>query len=184
MDEREDLRERVAELESALAELQSRVGGPSRGPRGLPRPPTPGELRRLTADYTIPALVATLEAQIRALELLRELLHATDPARSSGARDRVAELGEDALGGVADVLDDLERVLAAEETPADPEARELLSEARRLRGEIRDRLAEVPAERARERERERERGTEIDVEAELETIKEELDDEGQAGSNR
>lgn len=45
-----------------------------RGRRRPPRPPSPGELFRFTGDYTIPTVVAVLEATIEALELLQGVI--------------------------------------------------------------------------------------------------------------
>lgn len=136
--------------------------GRRRGRRGespLPRPPSVGELLRFTEEYTIPTVVATLEATIRSLELLRRVLRLADPGRSAfgddardGERagmDRLARsrVGRDALSGLDSALSEMRTALSEADLPEDEASRSVLEEARGLVDEIEARVDE--AERAR-----------------------------------
>jgi hypothetical protein len=179
----ERLDERMADLEDALKDVRDELQGGNR-PRPRLRPPTPGEMLQMTREYAIPAAIATLEAQIKALELLRELLgsvQAGNRARAGTAQasDRVAEVGRATLEGVERALDRLEREMAAGGLPDDPEARDLLGEARDLRDEVDARLArmgQIDTE-TQDRTETAEGGdsVRIDVESELETIRDQVD---------
>ena len=112
-DDRDDLEDRLAELESTLRDLQSRLDRPSR----RFRPPTPGELLRFTEEYTIPTVIAVLEANVRALELLQRVLRLADPVRaadaeSTAARRRADDLRRDAADGLSDALSELRTALS------------------------------------------------------------------------
>ena len=150
----------VEELSTTLETLQGTFDEGSRdrrvGPRG-PTPPSPRELLRFTEQYTIPTLVALLESGIRSLELLRATLRLLDgrgiEETSPAARERVESVGRTTLDRVDRVLSDLGSAVEGGE-PADPDARDLLSDARSLRDEIDRRLREAEAdERSRTRER-------------------------------
>lgn len=181
------LDERMAALEDALKDVRDELRDGSRA-RPRFRPPTPGELLQLTREYAIPAAIATLEAQIKALELLREVLgsvQAGNRARvgTAEASDRVADVGRATLKGVERALDRLEREMAAGGLPDDPEARDLLGEARELRDEIDTRLARMGDEDMESLDEvvepaEAGESVQIDVESELETIKDQVDREG------
>ncbi|WP_276261410.1 DUF7547 family protein [Haloglomus litoreum] len=211
----DDLAALVTELEETLRDLRTAVEGDTRqveppGARGdgpaLPRPPSPRELLRFTETYTIPTVVAFLEAAIRGLELLAgtiRLLDGRDP-RSPGRRDdgrgvladvstaageRAAAGGREALARVDDALAELQRTYEGE--PEDPTARRLLADARELRGEIDDRLSAIErdAEAGGGREegaggarRNDDRGPSVDVDAELASLKERAD-RGDDGEN-
>jgi hypothetical protein len=197
--------ELVDELERTLAELRAAVDeGPPRRRRDgptLPEPPNPRELLRFTETYTIPTLVALLEAAIRALELLAgaiRLLDGRDPrpseAHGSGgsgiltdvstvARDRAAEeaaeRGREALDRVDDALVELQRAYEGE--PPDEDARRLLGDARDLRAEIDDRLAASdPGDDERDRSADGADAPTVDVDAELASLKEQA---GRDGAN-
>ncbi len=183
----DDLERRVAELEDALRGLRTEVRRPPRGPLGLPRPPTPGELARAADEHAIPAAIASLEAAIHALELLRLGLRAANPerrrlgGRSERPRSETAErVGRAALDRLDRALDDA--VDALEGTPTDPESREVLAEARRLREEIAERVekADADTERTDEEaadESKTDAGPEVDVESELQSIKDEQNED-------
>jgi hypothetical protein len=157
-----ELAELVDELSTTLESLQGVVDPGDRGrprrpgspdPR-LPTPPTPRELVRFTEQYTIPTLIALLESGVRSLELLRATLRLLDgrgiEAASPETRDRVESLGRTTLDRVDAVLSDLGSAVEGDE-PSDPDARDLLADARTLREEIDRRLREVEAgERERE----------------------------------
>jgi hypothetical protein len=208
----DDLAALVTELEETLRELRTEVDGSdrhgpprrgrSRGRAGgpsIPRPPSPRDLLRFTETYTIPTVVAFLEAAIRGLELLAgaiRLLDGRDPRSperrdrdggailadvSTAAGERAAASGREALARVDDALAELQRTYEGE--PEDPTARRLLDDARELRGEIDERLAAIEPSDGTDRDErasERDRGPTVDVDAELESLKQRAgrDDEG------
>jgi len=147
----EELAETLDELAGLLEDLEGQLPArrgtdERRGRRGeLPRPPRPGEFIRFTEQYTIPTLISLLEATVAVLELLRALLRLTGgrglpdprPGRSRGA---IEATGRRAVEGLDDVLAELNDALAGQ--PTDPEARDLLDEARDLRAEIEGLLGE------------------------------------------
>ena len=118
----------------------------------LPRPPSVSEVVRFTEQYTLPTLISTLEATVRALELLRGTLRLLDGrsafdgadrrGRSSAARlgDGVAGVGREAVSGVDRALSELETALSESEIPDDRAGDDLLGEVRALSAEISDRL--------------------------------------------
>ena len=144
-----DLGRLADELSATLDDLRDeleRERGPPRGPLGLPRPPTPRELVRFTDEYTIPTLIAVLEANIRLLEALQGAIRLARTGQAAGEQGRemralTEELGRDGLDRLDDVLVDLQDALDGR--PENPEARTLLDDARALRHEIDDRLAET-----------------------------------------
>lgn len=137
------------ELSTTLSELRDELderNRPRRGPLGFPRPPKPGELLEFTDEFAIPAVIAILEANIRALEAFRgavRLARAGDEAGRRGreARARTEELSRGALDRLDDTLADLQNALEGQ--PQNAEARTLLDDARALRAEIDDRLGEA-----------------------------------------
>jgi len=170
-DRDEDLPELLDDLEATLADLRSelrrgpapdrRAEPPRRGRRGqggersdLPRPPSVTDLLGFTERYTLPTLIATLEAAIRALELLQGTLRLVNPDRSAveppnegggaspGARlgSGAAGVGREAVSGVERALSELEAALAASDVPNDRASTELLGEVRDLSAEVRARL--------------------------------------------
>jgi hypothetical protein len=149
MDDERELAEATAELAETLEELRTELEGPPRGPLGLPRPPKPAELLRLTEQYTIPTVIALLEASIRSLELLGAALRVADgrpidaaTGRSDlGGRRRLAAASRETLQRLDDALAELQS--AARGEPSNPELQRLLDEARDLRAEVDDRLADA-----------------------------------------
>jgi len=175
----EDLERRVAELETALRE-RKRERRP-RGPLGLPRPPTPRELLRAADEHAIPATIASLEATIHALELLRLAIRADDRRRESS--ERAERIGAAALSRLDDALADARDAL--EGRPTDEEARRLLAETRRLRDDIESRVRETEGEsEAQEGDADDSMDPRVDVESELRSLKEKRNDDSQTGSNR
>lgn len=141
----DDLADRVEALEDSLAELRTELRGPPRGPLGLPRPPTPRELLRFTERYAIPTAIAVLEANVRALRLLRGALRMTDPERAVGegateTRDRAERAGRAALSRLDSTLSTLQSELDEGDLPRNGEARDIVEDARRLSAEIQERL--------------------------------------------
>lgn len=164
--EAEELRRRIADLESTLVELRGELDeegteqptipqGLPGGGRPAPRPPRLREVLRFTEEYTIPTLISVLETNIRLLRLGGAALRALDPERSA-----VREGGDSAVGRaidasrglsadrLADGLSELNDAVAGTEAP-DPEARELLTEVEELSAEIQDRLRETGREPSR-----------------------------------
>ena len=169
-DRDEDLPELLDDLEATLAELRVELRDETRGRRepparrsqrgrtgrdsDLPRPPSVSELLGFTEQYTLPTLISTLEATIRALELLRGTLRVIDPDRSTfedaghtrGASTAsrlgsgAAGVGREAVSGVERALSELEAALAESDVPDDRASSELLGEVRDLSAEVRDRL--------------------------------------------
>lgn len=170
----DDLADRLDDLEATLSDLRAQLESPRR--RGLPRrPPSPRELLRFTDEYAIPTAIAMLEANVRALELLRAGIRATDPdhaadTATSAVRDGVTGVSRATLDRLDRGLAELESSLSGGGTPRNPEARELVAEARRLNDEIADRLAAGGAPG-------REESVRIDVDSELESIREEVSEE-------
>jgi hypothetical protein len=186
----EDLDALLSDLETTLGRLRSTLEEDAergRGRRRPPRPPSPGELFRFTEEYTIPTIIAILEANVRALKLLQQVLRLADPARSvgedaRGLRERLAATETRGAAGVAgDValdrlersLEDLQTALSEANLPTDPNARSIVEDARTLSEEIERRIAESQhAGRQRTRRRdwsdgsERRGGVRIDVEDE------------------
>lgn len=161
MDDTEaDLADAASDLADTLDSLREELREPPRGPLGVPRPPRPGELLAMTERYTIPALIAVLETNIRLLELLAAAIRLTqgrpiDPDAKArlqasefpvaGGRegvDRLAAASRTTLEKLDDALADLQEA-AAGGSPENPEAQRLLAEARDLRAEIDARLAEA-----------------------------------------
>lgn len=162
--DREELDERVAELEARVRELRDELGEPPRGPLGLPRPPTPGEVLSFTGEYAIPTAIAVLEANVRALQALRQVIRVLDPERSAVGeeRDRLENRAADAsratLDRLEDALGDVETVVRESDLPREGEARDILEDARRINRDIRDRVERSRREADETRERERGRG--------------------------
>lgn len=208
MDDRErDLQESVDELTETLETLRSELQEPPRGPLGVPRPPTPGEFLRFTERYSIPALISLLETAIRTLQLLAAAIRVAEGrpldgrnergrAKTPTNTDRLASASRRTLEALDDALAEVQSAAAGGE-PDDPELRGLLEEARSLRTEVDERLAEVTAEtsddedgvnpvdieveagddRAENEDAEDDADRiDVDVEGELESIKRELDD--------
>ena len=142
----EDLAADVGELADALRELREELRPRRRGPFGLPAPPSPGELLRFADERAIPFAIAVLEANIRALELLRGAIRLADSGRQAGeearqAGGRAASLGRASLERLDEVLSDLEAAASEGSLPNQPEARDVLQEARRLRDQVDEALA-------------------------------------------
>lgn len=211
MDDRErDFAAAVTDLSETLEELRTELREPPKGPLGLPRPPTPSELLRFTEGYTIPAVIALLEASIKALEVLAAALRVADgrpldaargrPGGRSGmsstraigqaGRDRLAASSRETLQRLDDALAELQSAAAGD--PSNPELQRLLEEARELRAEVDDRLSAAMAEDSSEA---RSDDTEmsddplsepnddavgIDVDEELRSIKQDVQSDTQA----
>lgn len=181
------------DLAETLEELRGELREPPRGPLGLPRPPSPRELLEFTEAYTIPALISLLETSIRVLELLAAAIRLAEgrPLDGDARRraDRLAAASRGTLEKLDDALADLQDAAAGGQ-PDNPEVRRLLEEARRLRAEVDQRLADATAdpesgpagegpapdpESNGEGDADEEPAIDIDVDQELESIKRNLD---------
>ncbi|MFC7216397.1 hypothetical protein ACFQO4_20265 [Saliphagus sp. GCM10025334] len=158
--DRDDLAEALRELSATLNALRDELevdarSRDSRRRRFSLRPPTPGELARFGDEVAIPALIATLEANIRALEALRRGLKlargqravrdaATDAADRTASRS--SELRDTTLTHLDRALRELQDAVSGDADEVgievDDRTRTLLEDARRLRDDIDHRLAE------------------------------------------
>ncbi|WP_128478386.1 DUF7547 family protein [Halorussus pelagicus] len=164
----ERIDERVEELEGRVRELRDELGRPPEGPLGLPRPPTPREVLSFTGEYAIPTAIAMLEANVRALKALQQVIRLLDPERSvvNEERERLQGRAADAsrltLDRLESALEDVETTIRESDLPREDAARDILDDARRINREIRDRVdrerSEVEESRQRERDIDRERG--------------------------
>lgn len=197
MDERRDREtaELLEELETTLEALRGELAGRER------RRPTPTDLLRFTEEYTVPTVVATLEATIASLELLRAFLRLLDPDRSvadgpSGGGTGLGRAGESAVTGAERAVSEVRAALAEGNLPEEPEARRLVTEARELSEAVEERLREsrgvpdagdtpgadadrgVAIDVTAEREDPPADGSGVDVDAELDSIRSEVRDGG------
>src|SRR6056297_447346 len=156
--DRNELEERLDELEETLTDLRGELRSESR--RGPPKPPSLGELLRFTEEYTIPTVIALLEATVQSLELLRRTLRLADPERavreeSETARSRLDQVGTEAGNQLAGALSELRSALSEADLPENPESRRLIEDARDLTGEIETRLRDAESTVRDQRDRER-----------------------------
>jgi hypothetical protein len=187
--------ERVAELEERIEELSEELRSPPEGPFGLPRPPTPGEVLGFVDDHAIPATIAILEANVRALKALRGAIsllrrrEERDPETGT-LRDRTDSVAREAVTELDRAVSDLGDAIEGNGLPDDGEARSVLEEIRAVRDEVADALDPPEGNDATgddgsgrsDTEGEGRKGTgdgvEIDVESELESIKDEMQGDG------
>lgn len=156
----DDLAPLLEDLAETLEELRDELGPRRRGPLR--------NLLRFTERYTIPAVVAVLETNVRLLELTANAIRMAggtdrDLRRKRAGRPRMGSRGAgqpgprglDALDAALEDFDD-----ALRGVPTDPDARLLLAEARALSREVRARLdVEIPgANRGRAGDRSSARG--------------------------
>lgn len=156
--DREELAAQLDELESTLNELRSELRSDRR--RGPPKPPSLGELLRFTEQYSIPTLIALLEATIQSLELLRRTLRLADPGRAAraegdAARTQLDRVGNEAGEQLANALGELRTALSTTELPENTESRRLLEDAYGLTDDIEQRLRDAEAVVREQRDRER-----------------------------
>ena len=127
-DSTDDLEPLVADLAETLAALEQRVDQePSRGRAFL----------QFTEQYAIPTTVALLEANIRLLEAIGGAIRIAEGRDSEPRSIKSRETALTALDRTLSEVTD-----AVRGTPTDPDARQLLEQARELRAEIDDQLAE------------------------------------------
>jgi hypothetical protein len=196
----EELAVLLADLERTLTDLREAVGEDVRRDRpARRRPPTPGEILRFTEEYTLPTVIALLEATVQSLELLRAVLRLAGPASSAGElRSRLESRDGPETAALRDALADLRDALTGTDLPEDSAARSILTDARELTTEIDERLDEAGDDRRRERRANRERAPSgrgvainveeeaddaVDVDAELESIRREVTEESEDGTD-
>lgn len=182
----EDLADLLAELERTLTDLRTAVDDDVRSRR---RPPTPSEILRFTESYTLPTMIALLEATVQSLELLRAVLRLTDPeATSDHLRNRLAKRERGPTdAALRETVADLRNALTGADLPEDTAAASIVADARELTATIEKRLGESAANQGEGRDATgSERGVAIDVEeetdqvdidAELDSIRESVEDE-------
>lgn len=174
----DDLTALMTDLLTTLEDLETVVE--PRTERGRPRPPTLRELMQFTSDVTIPAAILLLRTNIEALKLVRRAIRLADgrprpdESGTSEVRRRASQLSRVTLARLDDALADLQS--AVEGTPQDEDARDLLQEARDLRAELADRLAESEGAGAPGTRDDETAGVTIDVDAELQSLKDDIDD--------
>jgi hypothetical protein len=193
----EELAVLLADLERTLSDLRSAIDEDVRGEGRRRRPPTPGEIVRFTEEYTIPTVIALLEATVQSLELLRAVLRLVGPGSTADeVRDRLATRRGPETEAFRDALADLRDALTGADLPEDSAARSILVDAQELTAEIDSRLdeaadrgrGETGKRRDRDPESEPRRGVTIDVEeedavdveSELSSIKESMSEDGPA----
>ncbi|WP_372478989.1 hypothetical protein ACAH01_09315 [Halomicrobium sp. HM KBTZ05] len=182
----DDLASLVGELVTTLQRLETEFE--PRDDDDRLRPPTPRELMRLTSDVAIPATILLLRTNIEALKLLQRALRMADgraptaDSEGSDVRARAERLSATTLSKLDGALADLQD--AVEGQPTDDEARELLTEARRLRADIESRIEEQAGDSSADSATtaESEDGDEngdvpVDVDAELRSLKDDVTDQ-------
>lgn len=188
-----------------LRDLQTELQRPPRGPFGLPRPPTPREMLSFTSEYALPTLITMLEANIRALKALQQIIRLVDPEYDSTGEarselsSRAGRASQATLDRLQSTLEDVEGALTEGGLPQEPGARRILEDARRLSDDIKGEISagREQADSSRETikvdeaDEEREDGEEIeigeekpqvDVDAELRSIRDELGARGNGDS--
>lgn len=158
----DDLVDLLDDLELTLGDLRDELQRRPEARRPL-RPPTPSDILRFTDEYTIPTVIAILEANIRALELFQKLLRLANPEGTlregtDETRRRVRSVRDDAVGGLDRALSELQRALSEADLPDDPESRDIIEDARHLTDEVERRIEESRSgARSRRESRERRR---------------------------
>lgn len=128
-------------------------------------PPSVADILQFTEEYTLPTLIATLEATIEALELFRRILGVATPGdtdqrvgRNRQERQRrsvldtaLSEAGTQASDQFADRLADLRTALSETDLPADDDARSIIADARELTDEIEARVRDADDARSANR---------------------------------
>ncbi|UVE49203.1 hypothetical protein KU306_09705 [Haloferax larsenii] len=145
----DELGDTLDELGTELREERDREG---RRRTRTPQPPSFGEILRFTESYTIPTVIAVLEATIASLELLRRLMRLSDPSRAmedtrNDVDARIRDVPRSAVTGVDRALTELRTALSEADLPSNPEARDVLERARSLADELDERIADAERER-------------------------------------
>lgn len=162
----------LEELTETLEELISSFPETRREP--TIRPPTPADLLHFADEFAIPALVAILEANVRALEAFRRVLWLARTERDArertrektGAMTRRAQtVRQTTLTSLEAVLGELQQAVSEGSIPADSDARSLLEDARELRDEVDRRLRDVGRDGPSDRPQSGTSGPDVDVDS-------------------
>jgi len=152
----DDFADAAEDLTRTLEDLRDELKGEvPRGPAGLPRPPSPGEVLRFADEVAIPGTIAILEVNIRLLETVQRAIRIVDTGNRARERaDEARERATDSAGRLADVSDrtlerlegslaDLQSALESGSLPDDGAAGDLLDQARTLREDVQSRLTDA-----------------------------------------
>lgn len=176
----DELERRLEALEAAIEEVQTELTDRP-GPLGLPRPPSPRQLLRATDEIAIPSMILALETTIKALEISQRAIRMADRSTRGTPDDSP---GATPSGLRRELIDQLDRTieevrgLVENGAPREPEAREILADARAIRDEISEYLNGMDGDRTPLENEFSSTNTDrvpIDVDAELASIKDELD---------
>lgn len=167
----------LADLTDVLEELESELE-----PQRRLRPPTLGELTEFTSEIAIPAMILVLRTNIRTLQLLQRTLRLVEgqPARGGDTtggemQARAKAAGRTTLSKLDTALSELQTSL--ESRPPDDEARDLLEQARELQQQTAEQLEADDLDTTDRS------PVGIDVEAELQSIKDNVDENGDDGTD-
>jgi hypothetical protein len=159
-DEDEDFATAAEDLRAVLRELRDELADDApRGPLGLPKPPSPGQVLRFADEVAIPGTIAILEVNITLLETVQRAIRlvdagqdakrATDDARSNASdraresADKLAAVSDRTLARLESSLSDLQSALEHGPQPENDAARSLLDEARALQDDVQSRLRDA-----------------------------------------
>lgn len=157
-DDRQELADLAADLESVLRDLRTEIGPDGRrgplgsdrqgGPFGFPRPPEPRRVLRFADKVAIPATIAVLEANVKLLQALQRAIRMTESGRrvreeGSAMGTRAADVSRSTLDRLGSTLEELQEATEGGGMPESGPARDLIEDARRLRDEIDARLREA-----------------------------------------
>lgn len=138
-------------------------------PDSPPESPPPDEAHRVATEYTIPAILAALEATVRSLELLQTTIQGIETTegdqniagRNTHRGDGRSATPVDRISSVLDGLDD-----AIETERDDTASGDIVAEVQAIEEELADAIEAMDRTG-------RIRNVAVDVEAELQSIKEE-----------
>jgi hypothetical protein len=169
----DDLEARLDRLESTLEELRDEVMADERIERGRRAiEPAAETALRLTERLAVPAAVAALEANVRALEFVQDRLRELEGREGrAGDGPTPARVSERMLDRLDDALGRMEDAIADSDLPQNAEARRLLERARELNADVRDRVQSAGPDPADQD------VVTIDVEEELDQIRDDVDAE-------
>ncbi|MDJ1433489.1 hypothetical protein [Halostagnicola sp. A-GB9-2] len=211
-DRDDDLAEAVRELSATIDELREELAPRRRRPSF--RPPTPGEMLRVADEFAIPAALAVLKANVRALEAFQRGIKLVQTEQETRDRTKTAakstekrakKLRRTTVSQLDTVLEELQRGVSEGSVPADERVTDLLSEARELRDDVDRRLRDAVEETGStdaqpieidgndsDSSEPNETGSvlnddddsNVDVDAELETLKDQFNDDDPSTDHR
>ncbi|MCU4925092.1 hypothetical protein OB905_03700 [Halobacteria archaeon AArc-dxtr1] len=145
-DRDDELEVAIQELAGAVEELRVTLESQRRSPV---RAPMPSDLFRVADELAIPAALAVLKANVRALEAFQRGLKLVRTEREARDRSqavatetsrRAEELRQTTVSQLDRALSELQRAVSAGSLPADDRAHDLLAEAQQLRDDVDRRL--------------------------------------------